>query len=67
MLVLNLNDFTRQNKVDYVLDIHEGQRAVVVVIDDKGSQNNIFLDRAISLMQGVRQVLEVPANGENES
>jgi transcriptional regulator with XRE-family HTH domain len=49
------------------LDIHKGQRAVVVVIDDKGSQDNIFLDRAISLMQGVRQVVEVPANGEKQS
>jgi transcriptional regulator with XRE-family HTH domain len=49
------------------LDIHEGQRAVVVVIDDKGNQDNIFLDRAISLMQGVRQVVEVPANGEDQS
>ena len=49
------------------LDLEEDQRAVVVVMDNKGSQDNAFLDRALSLIQGVRKVVEVPANGEKQS
>lgn len=60
-------DVEKKSSVLNSMDIQEGERAVVVVLDDKGSNDNTFLDRALSLIQGVRKVVEVPVNGEKQS
>jgi transcriptional regulator with XRE-family HTH domain len=49
---------------DLGIELAPGQRAVVVVVDNKGEQENAFLDRAIGMMQGVREVVDVPLNGK---
>jgi transcriptional regulator with XRE-family HTH domain len=49
------------------IDLEPNQRAIIVIHDKKGTQDNTFLDRALSLIQGVRKVVEIPTNGEKQS
>jgi transcriptional regulator with XRE-family HTH domain len=44
------------------VDLHEKERAVIVVVDDISDQENSFFDRALTLMHGVRKVISVPKN-----
>ena len=50
---------------DMNIDLEPDQRAIIVIHDK--SSDNTFFDRAISLMQGVKKVVEVPVNGEKQS